>query len=687
MSIFSSKNKRFHVINILVLAVMFILTAMFPGSALKSVNAAGGGLTVEITVDGIPDETEATVTFLKIIEDIPYQITKQTVDHVVSFSTTFGGECTVTAVSIPGFTTPDPISISLVKIKGQFVIRGTLTYVAATIKVDGIEVTPPTLDILKGFDGTLTAKIIPVNASVQSVVWTSSDENVATVYEGVVSGISMGDTIVTATITDGPVYYDSCNVKVFEITDILTLDPILPNPSPGDIIPLYASVSALVKSDDIVYEWSDIPIESWSCETGGTFLNNTVVFESPGEYFVTGSIIGTNEVAELTITVEGTSIIQPTAVTLSPSEITEIHPTDTTPTLLTIAAVMPENADLTDIYWLSTDPTIATVVKTGFLTAEVKAESNGYSAIQVYRNDGLFLGSCPVTVTTDETLTDPVYIQATDMNGVALDQFPDKDSIYITCYNLNTHSGAYAIRVSEKSSDPILGENLIDNMDDLPDLVISEDQSTYMFKLIDYVDFEPTTSFSKSNFVSMSLSNDFPTGDYEEDETAQTLTDNFKVTSPVPTGYIDVDIRQYDQFGEVYTELHPSIIGTDVILGREIKDQTVAETSYEDYLNPDWYEGAPSTIPKYTDEAKLIGYVKDIDDDGDYEVYWYEPKEPLKIGGYVLLIEVPEISGGYFETNLNNPDPINEEELVKEVHISRESIVYKMIIMNFESIP
>ncbi|MBP1918377.1 Ig-like domain-containing protein [Youngiibacter multivorans] len=682
MSIFSSKtHRRFNVLNIFVLVVVFMITAMFPGSALKSANAAGGGLTVEITVDGIPDETEASVTFLKIIEDIPYEITKQTKDHVVTFTTTFGGDCTVTGGSIPGYNPPDSITIPLVKIKGQFVIRRTLTYVADTIKVDSIVVSPSALKILKGFSEILTADVFPVNASVQTVIWTSIDENVATVAGGVVSGINMGSTTVTATITDGPSYSDSCDISVFEITDFLAITTI--PASPGDIIQLPATVDALTTSDGTnSYEWYDIPVLLWSC-TDGTIAGNTVTFNSIGTFQLNGSIIGTDILAKITVNVTGTSIIQPTAVTLSPSAITEIHPTDLYPTVLTIASVTPADADLSDIYWFSTEPTIATVVKTGLLTADVKAVSNGYAAVQVYRNDGQFLGSCPVTVTTDETLTDPLYIQATDINGVALDQFPDKDSIYITCYNLDTHPGPYAIRVSEKSSDPILGENLIDENNDF---VIGPDDSTVRFKLAEYVDFEPSTSFSKSNFVSMSLSNDFPTGDYE-DGTAQTLTDNFKVTSPVPTGYIDVDIRQLDQFDNVSTILHPSIIGTDVILGREIKDQTVLETTYEDYLNPAWYEGAPPEIPKYTDEAKLIGYVKDTDNDGDYEVDWLDPKEPLKIGGYVLLIEIPGVSGGYFETNLNIDDPFNEEELVKEVHISRESIVYKMIIMNFEQTP
>lgn len=690
MSTFSSTtHRRFNVLHIFVLVVVFMITAMFPGSALKSANAAGGGLTVEITVDGIPVGTEASVTFLKIVEDVPYEITKPTTDHVVTFTTTFGGDCTVTGGSIPGYNPPDSITIPLVKIKGQFVIRRTLIYVADTIRVDDIEVTPPTLDILKGFDKTLTSKIIPVNASVQDVVWTSGDTNIATVAEGVVSGIGMGSTTVTATITDGPSYSDSCDISVFEITDFL--DITTPPASPGDIIQLPATVNASATSDGTTLtEWPDIPVLSWSCEDGN-ISNNTVIFELPGEYTVTGSITGTDILAEITVSVTGSPIIQPTSVTLFPSEITEIHPTDLYPTLLTIASVIPSDADLTDIYWISTEPTIATVVKTGLLTAEVTAVSNGYSTIQVFRNDGYYLGACFVTVSTDETLTDPIYIQATDINGVALDQFPNKDSIFITCYNLNLHAGEYAIRVSEKSSDPILGENLIDGNNDF---VIGPDDSTVRFKLADYVDFEPSTNFSKSNFVYMSRSNDFPSGDYE-DGTAQTLTDNFKVTSPVPSGDINVDIRQLDQFQEETTELHPSLTstannpdrGVDVILGREIKTKTVEETVYEDYLNPSWYPGAPESIPKYTDEAKLIGYVKDNDGDGDYEVFWLPPKESLKIGGYVLLIEIPNVSGGYFETNLEDPDPNNPEEIVKEVHITRSTVVYKKIILNFITTP
>jgi len=192
-NISSNTTRRFNALHIFVLVAIFMITAMFPGSALKRADAAGGGLTVEITVFGIPSESEASVTFYKVVEDLPYEITKQTTDHVVSFTTTFGGECTGSAGSIPGYNKPDPITIPLTKIKGQFVIRRSLTYVAEYIRVESIDVHPSVIRILKGFSELLKADVIPINASVQNVVWTSGDTNIATVAEGVVSGIGHGD--------------------------------------------------------------------------------------------------------------------------------------------------------------------------------------------------------------------------------------------------------------------------------------------------------------------------------------------------------------------------------------------------------------------------------------------------------------------------------------------------------------
>lgn len=59
---------------------------------------------------------------------------------------------------------------------------------------------------------TITARTTPGD---QLVVWTSSDDTVATVDEGIVTGVAAGTAVITATMTyDGTAYTDTCNVTV-----------------------------------------------------------------------------------------------------------------------------------------------------------------------------------------------------------------------------------------------------------------------------------------------------------------------------------------------------------------------------------------------------------------------------------------------------------------------------------------
>ena len=62
---------------------------------------------------------------------------------------------------------------------------------------------------------TLLATILPDNTSVKTVVWTSSDEDVAVVDKnGVVTAIAIGEATITATTTDGTNLSASCKVTV-----------------------------------------------------------------------------------------------------------------------------------------------------------------------------------------------------------------------------------------------------------------------------------------------------------------------------------------------------------------------------------------------------------------------------------------------------------------------------------------
>ncbi len=90
----------------------------------------------------------------------------------------------------------------------------TLTTTLNNTPVTGVSLNKTKAVIGIGETLQLTATVSPVNASNQSVVWTSSDATVATVDEnGLVTGVATGSSIITATTEDGG-YSETCVVAV-----------------------------------------------------------------------------------------------------------------------------------------------------------------------------------------------------------------------------------------------------------------------------------------------------------------------------------------------------------------------------------------------------------------------------------------------------------------------------------------
>lgn len=82
------------------------------------------------------------------------------------------------------------------------------------VAVDGITLDNETLQVDAGFTAQLTALVTPEGAANKKVVWTSANEQVATVDEsGLVTGVNFGETTITATTEDGN-YTATCDVSV-----------------------------------------------------------------------------------------------------------------------------------------------------------------------------------------------------------------------------------------------------------------------------------------------------------------------------------------------------------------------------------------------------------------------------------------------------------------------------------------
>ena len=85
---------------------------------------------------------------------------------------------------------------------GEKTATCTVTVKAATVAVEKITLDKTTAEITVGETTTLKATVTPDNATNKTVTWTSSDESVATVKDGVVTAVKAGTATITAKAGD-----------------------------------------------------------------------------------------------------------------------------------------------------------------------------------------------------------------------------------------------------------------------------------------------------------------------------------------------------------------------------------------------------------------------------------------------------------------------------------------------------
>lgn len=89
----------------------------------------------------------------------------------------------------------------------------TLSYKEPTINVTSISLNPFKITLGTGTQQTITATVLPNNATDKTITWQSANPSIATVEQGVVTGVSAGTTTITASSLDGEITA-SCIVTV-----------------------------------------------------------------------------------------------------------------------------------------------------------------------------------------------------------------------------------------------------------------------------------------------------------------------------------------------------------------------------------------------------------------------------------------------------------------------------------------
>lgn len=112
------------------------------------------------------------------------------------------GEATITAQTTDGSNLSATCRITVIKL------------------VSSIVLSKSELSIEKGESATLSAKVAPADASNTALFWSSMNEAIATVDNGVVTAVSCGKTKIIVEATDGSGVYAECEVEVTEVDGI-----------------------------------------------------------------------------------------------------------------------------------------------------------------------------------------------------------------------------------------------------------------------------------------------------------------------------------------------------------------------------------------------------------------------------------------------------------------------------------
>ena len=110
--------------------------------------------------------------------------------------------------SLTGYQNEDKSALQAVGFKGSGAIDDVVItedeLFGATVPVTSVELSGTTHEITVGGDTlTLTAKVLPENATDKTVTWKTSDETIATVVDGVVTAVAAGEVTITATAAGG----------------------------------------------------------------------------------------------------------------------------------------------------------------------------------------------------------------------------------------------------------------------------------------------------------------------------------------------------------------------------------------------------------------------------------------------------------------------------------------------------
>lgn len=270
-----------------------------------------------------------------------------------------------------------------------------------TMGVTGVSLAPTEITLNVNGTTTLKATVAPENATDQTVTWESSDNQVATVENGVVTAKAPGKATITVKTVDGG-KTATCTVNVNgpqtkPVTNV-TLNKAAMTLEVNGTEKLTATVEPSDASN------KDVTWESSKKDVATVEQDGTVKAVGAGEATIKVTAQdGSGKYAECKVTVSAPT--KPvTNISLNKTELKlEVSGTEKLE-----ATVEPSDASNKDVTWSSSNETVATVAD-----GTVTAKAEGTATITVTTAEGNHQATCTVTVTPKTVQISDIQVQGT----------------------------------------------------------------------------------------------------------------------------------------------------------------------------------------------------------------------------------------------------------------------------------
>ena len=249
--------------------------------------------------------------------------------------------------------------------------------ISSTISVGSVTLNRSKLSLEEGQKATLKATVCPENANNKNLVWASSNNDIATVCDGVVTAVAKGSAVITATAQDGSGKSSGCDVVVTEdiLVSSVTVCPLSKTMNIGDSAYLYETICPNNATKQYV-KWSSnkTDVVTVNPDTG------LVMAQGAGTAIITAiAQDGSDKKGYCNITVN--SPISVNGIQLCPDSLDMI----VGDVACLCTTIIPNNATNQSVIWHSSNESVVTV---GTYSGEITARKAGFANITATTVDG-----------------------------------------------------------------------------------------------------------------------------------------------------------------------------------------------------------------------------------------------------------------------------------------------------------